>query len=158
MSLLALYYILYYIYTILSESEVAQSCPTLCVPIDCSPPGSSVHGIFQAGVLEWVAISFSRGSSRPRDRSRVSCIPGRHFSLWASREAPNLVDRKIIWSQFVLENCLPWCQMGESSFQNWSHLFLIFKCLFLNIKCSFPLEQIFVYMWGDLLSPRLWYM
>ena len=49
-----------------SESEVAQSCPTLCNPIDCSLPGSSVHGIFQAIVLEWVAISFSRGSSRPR--------------------------------------------------------------------------------------------
>ena len=44
-------------------SEVAQSCPTLCDPVDCSPPGSSVHGIPQARVLEWVAISFSRGSS-----------------------------------------------------------------------------------------------
>ena len=42
-----------------SESEVAQSCPTLCDPMDCSPPGSSVHGIFQARILEWVAISFS---------------------------------------------------------------------------------------------------
>ena len=43
-----------------SESEVAQSCPTLSDPVDCSPPGSSVHGIFQARALEWVAISFSR--------------------------------------------------------------------------------------------------
>ena len=48
-------------------SEVAQSCPTLCNPMDCSLPGSSVHGILQARILEWVAISFSRGSSRPRD-------------------------------------------------------------------------------------------
>ena len=47
-----------------SESEVAQSCPTLCDPVDCSPPSSSVHGILQARILEWVAISFSRGSSR----------------------------------------------------------------------------------------------
>jgi len=46
-----------------SESEVTQSCPTLCDPMDCSLPGFSVHGIFQARVLEWVAISFSRGSS-----------------------------------------------------------------------------------------------
>ena len=46
-----------------SESEVAQSCPTLCDPVDCSLPGSSVHGIFQARVLEWVAVYFSRGSS-----------------------------------------------------------------------------------------------
>ena len=45
---------------------VAQSCPTLCDPMDCSPPGSSVHGIFQARMLEWIAISFSRGSCLPR--------------------------------------------------------------------------------------------
>ena len=56
-----------------SESEVAQSCPTLCDPVDC------VHGIFQARVLEWVAISFSRGSSRPRDQTPVSRIVGEHF-------------------------------------------------------------------------------
>ena len=66
----------------LSESsEVAQSCPTLCDPMDCSLPGSSVHGIFQTRVLEWVAISFSRGSSQPRDRTQVSCIPGRRFTI-----------------------------------------------------------------------------
>ena len=46
---------------------VAQSCPTLCDPMDCSPQGSSVHGILQARILEWVAISFSRGSPQPRD-------------------------------------------------------------------------------------------
>ena len=67
-------------------SEVAQSCLTLCKPMDCSLPGSSLHGILQARVLEWVAISFSRGSSRPRDRTRVSHIPGRGFNLWATRE------------------------------------------------------------------------
>ena len=62
-------------------SSVAQSCPTLCNPMDCSMPGSSVHGIFQARKLEWVAMPFSKGSSRPRDRthvSYVSCI-GRWF-------------------------------------------------------------------------------
>ena len=70
-----------------SESEVAQSCPTLCDPVDYSPPGSSVHGILRARILEWVAISFSRGSSRPRNRTQVSRIAGRHFNLWATREA-----------------------------------------------------------------------
>ena len=69
-----------------SGSEVAQSCPTLCDPRDCSLPGFSVHGIFQARVLEWVAISFSRGSSWPRDRPQVSCIAGRRFTLWATRD------------------------------------------------------------------------
>ena len=48
-----------------SESEVAQSCPTLCDPVDCSPPGSSVHGILQARILEWVALSFSRDLPNP---------------------------------------------------------------------------------------------
>ena len=64
-------------------SEVTQSCPTLCNPMYCSLPGSSLHGILQARVLEWVAISFSRGSSQPRDRTQVSRIPGRRFNLWA---------------------------------------------------------------------------
>ena len=53
------------------ETEVAQSCPTLFVPMDCSLPGSSLHGILQARVLEWVAISFSRGSSQLRDQTGV---------------------------------------------------------------------------------------
>ena len=67
-----------------SESEVAQSCPTRCDPVDCSLAGFSVHGIFQARVLEWFAISFSRGSSPPRVRIRVSRIVGSRFTLWAS--------------------------------------------------------------------------
>ena len=62
-----------------SENEVVQSCPTLCNPMDCSLQGSSIHGIFQARVLEWVAISFSRGSSRLRDQTRISRIASRHF-------------------------------------------------------------------------------
>ena len=60
---------------------VTQSCLTLCDPVDCSLPGFSVHGILRARILEWVTISFSRGSSRPRDQSRVSHIGGRHFNL-----------------------------------------------------------------------------
>ena len=63
-----------------SESEVAQLCPTLCDPMDCSLSGSSVYGTFQARVLEWIAISFSRGSSQPRNRTQVSCITGRRFT------------------------------------------------------------------------------
>ena len=69
-----------------SESEVAQLCQILCDPMNCSPPGSSVHGILQARILEWIAISFSRGSSRPKDWTQVSCIAGRCFNLWATRE------------------------------------------------------------------------
>ena len=64
------------------------TCRTLCDLVDCSPPGSSVHGILQARILEWVAISFSKGSFQPRDQTLVSCIAGRRFILWATREAP----------------------------------------------------------------------
>ena len=57
-----------------SACSVAQWCLTLCNPLDCGPPGSSVYGILQARILEWVAISFSRGSSWPRDQTPISCI------------------------------------------------------------------------------------
>ena len=80
--------------------EVAQSCPTLCDPMDCSLPGSSLHGILQARVLELAAISFSRGSSQPRDRTQVSRIPGRCFNLWATREAPS---GSIKWYNYIEE-------------------------------------------------------
>ena len=62
------------------EVLVPQSCPTLCDPMDCSPPGSSVHGLLQARILEWVAIPFSSGSSHPKDQTQVSHIAGRFFT------------------------------------------------------------------------------
>ena len=80
------------------ESQVDQLCRTFCDPMDCSPPGSSVHGIFQARVLEWVAISFSRGSSGLRDQTWVSCIAGGHFTIWTTREVhyvPNIASKYI---------------------------------------------------------------
>ena len=59
---------------------VSSVCLTLCDPVYCSPPGSSVHGILQARILEWVAVCFSRGSSQPRDQTCVSCTAGRFFT------------------------------------------------------------------------------
>ena len=86
-----------------SESEVAQLCPTLCDPMDCSLPGFSVHGILQARILEWAAISFSRGSSRPRDWTWVShnagrCFkpPGKPQGLYRGRQINYLLLREII--------------------------------------------------------------
>ena len=67
---------------------VTKSCPTLCSPIDCSLQGSSVHGIFQARILEWVAISFSRRSSQPRDWTHIFCIGKWILYNWATREFP----------------------------------------------------------------------
>ena len=66
---------------------VTQSCPTLCHPMDCSLPGFSVHGILQARIVEWVPYPFSRASSQSRNQTRLSCIAGRFFTSWATREA-----------------------------------------------------------------------
>ena len=63
-----------------------KSCSTLCNPMDSSLPDCAVRGIFQARILEWAAISSSSGSSQPRDRTRVSCIADRCFTVWATRE------------------------------------------------------------------------
>ena len=65
---------------------VAQSCLVLCDPMGCSPPGSSVHGILQAGILEWAAMPSSRWSSWPRDQTWVSHIAGRLFTIWVTRK------------------------------------------------------------------------
>ena len=70
------------------QVKVAQSCPTLCDPMDYT-----VHGILHARILEWVAISFSRGSSQSRDRTHVSCIAGGFFTSWATREALRLFSK-----------------------------------------------------------------
>jgi len=83
---------------------VTQSCLTVFDPMDCSLPGSSVHGILQARILEWVAIPFSRESSRLRDWTRVSCTADRFFTVWATKEEKmswfelNFVDKYIFFT------------------------------------------------------------
>ena len=72
---------------------VSQSCPTLCDPMDCSPLGSSVLGILQARIMEWLAIPFFRGSSQNRDQTWVSCIADRFFNVRATREAQMLYNQ-----------------------------------------------------------------
>ena len=79
---------------------VAQSCPILCNPMDCSTTGFSVHAILQAKILEWGAIPFSRESSWPKDWTRVSCIAGRFFTIWATRGVylvVNIINHEIEW-------------------------------------------------------------
>ena len=75
------------LYSIKSKVLVTQSCLTLWDPKDCSLPGSSVHAILQARILEWVVISCSRGSSQPRDWSPVSHVAGGCFTVWATWDA-----------------------------------------------------------------------
>ena len=67
---------------------VTQSCPTLCDPMDCSPPGSSVHGILQARIFEWVAITFSRGSTWSKVWTWVSHIADRLYTIWVTKLSP----------------------------------------------------------------------
>ena len=87
---------------------VAQS--TLCDRMDCSLSGSSVHGILQARILEWVAVSFSRGFSRSRDWTQVSCIAGRLFTIWTTREAPAFV-----WLATIPRVLMSYCFQSTSS-------------------------------------------
>ena len=91
---------------------VPQLCPTLCNPRGDSPPGSSVHGILQARILEWVATPFSRGSSWPKNRTEVSCIAGRFFTIWATRETHVwLISRVLIidsYSFYLLFSVFLW--------------------------------------------------
>ena len=70
-----------------AAAKSLQSCPTMCDPLDGSPPGSPVPGILQARILEWVTIAFSRTSSQPRDPTWVSCTADRFFTIWTTREA-----------------------------------------------------------------------
>ena len=86
---------------------LAQSCLTLCNPTDCSLPGSSIHGIFQARILEWVAVSFSMGSSQPRDWTQVSHIAGWFFTVWTTSKAPNFAKRSQI------QGILCWMDKGK---------------------------------------------
>ena len=86
-----------------------QSCLTLCNPVDCNLPGSSVHGILQARVLEWTTMPFFRGSSWPRNRTCISCIAGRFFTDWATREAltPTCFPTSSPWSGFSCKRTSP---------------------------------------------------
>ena len=78
-----------YMLQLINVRACVISCPTLCDPMDYSLPGSSIHGIFQARILEWVATSSSRGSSRPRDQTCVSCIGRQILYHCATWEAPS---------------------------------------------------------------------
>ena len=132
---------------------VTQSCPTL---LDCSPLGSSVHGILQTRILEWVAISFSRGSSWPRNWTWVSCIAGRFFTVWATREAPALPegDGFYHWEWKVLslspsqsleflwnsQLVTLWCSSKNHRMNAWFMLFTGSVWLILSSKFKNPLK------------------
>ena len=101
-----------------------QSCRTLCDPMDCSLPGSSVHGIFHARILEWVAISFSRGSSQPRNQTQVSCFAGGFFTRLATRKAhvPSAKSLPLLCILFSIHSPLfPCCTLYHSGLNHANH-------------------------------------
>ena len=103
------------------HSVVSNSCD----PMDCSLPGSSVHGILQARILEWAAISFSRGASWLRDWTLVSFIAGRFSAIWATREAPLLAwcySIKAVLS-FITTQCQIDFGVGQVSGLKFSNIF-----------------------------------
>ena len=107
-----------------------QSCPTLCSPMDCSPPGCSIHGIIRARILEWVGKPFSRGSSWPRDQTCISCIAGR-FLLAEPPGKPKiqilLPSKGINTSEFETD-IISGCGVKAKAL-NWNQKILIFLLL-----------------------------
>ena len=106
-------------------SEFTQSCPSLCDTTDCSLPNSSIHGIFQARILEWIASPFSRRSSWSRDRTQVSCTAHRFFTIWATRKISARVKVKSLSRVHLFAT--PWTvayqtppSMGFSRQEYWS--------------------------------------
>ena len=138
----------------------AQLCPTLCYPIDFSPPeNSSVHGIFQARILALVAISYSRGSSRPRDQTHVSCISciGRQIlSNWAPWEAPYIQSTQCELLRWFINWEGEIC--GTTVFLVWGHLlFGLFQLVTVPCGCWARLgNQRKSFATGVLLKVLLW--
>ena len=89
---------------------ITQLCLSLCDPMDCSLSGSSVHGILQAGILDWVAISFSKVSSWARDWTWVSCTAGRFFTIWATVQFSSVQSLSRVWLFAI-----PWIAARQAS-------------------------------------------
>ena len=138
-----------------------QSHVWLCDPMDHSPPGSFVHGTLQARILEQVTIPFSRGSSPPRNRTKVSCIAGRFFTIWTTRKAQYIGDSHLFFHMLVEKTVhfswpffsfffYPWAFMfsmivlwGIGSFLSWFLVLSVFPmCIPLStlVFNIFPIE------------------
>ena len=100
-------------------AQSLKSCLTLWDPMDCSPPTSSVHGILQARILQWVAMSFSRGSSWPRGQTCISCITGGFFTVWATGRLHNGNSAFIIRDIRELPSSFSFSPPHEDTVRRW---------------------------------------
>ena len=99
---------------------VVQSFQTLCNPMNCRLSGSFVHGIFQARILEWVAISFSSACFQPENQTWISCIASRFFTVWAAREAQEVkFQLEVLEIEYRISCMLSVCSTTEMSICKW---------------------------------------
>ena len=120
------------VYVCVCERELLSRV-WFCDPMDCGPPGSSVRGILQARILEWVAISFSRGIFPTQGLHWVSCTAGRFFTVWATREAPSahcqpqMSNRAWIWKEAAWPQCLSVACHSASTLEGQTHIHVLVK-------------------------------
>ena len=102
--------VLFFIFFVCVHAQLLQSCPTLWDPRDCSPPGSSVRGILRARILEWVAISSYRGSSRPRALTRIFCVSciGRQILYHCATFTAEGLSIILVWGTNIPSSHVPW--------------------------------------------------
>ena len=115
----------------------SQSYPAPWDPMDCNLPGSSVHEILQARILEWVTIPFSRRSSQPRDQTWVSCIADRFFTIWATREALFLMTEKYSTPVRTRHGTTDWFHVGKGAHQGC----ILSPCLF-NLYAEYIMQNV----------------
>ena len=127
---------------------VLKSCPTLHDPMDCSPPGSSVHGILQARILEWVAISFSRGSPWLRDQTHASCAGRQILYHWATREVLEDITQFLSFSwgyknQYSMKK-LGWTEKKKKNFLTTKAALLQehLRCAFFQDRVNFRVGRL----------------
>ena len=128
--------------------SITQSCLTLCDPMNCSPPGSCVHGILQARILDWVAISFSKGSSQPRDQTWLSSIADRFFTVWATKEASSTNK------EWIYKGCMKHLPLAHKFYTLLNHLGPPWLCLhwdpflLLSLPASVSWDEVGIGVWG----------
>ena len=98
-----------------SAAKSLQLCPTLCNPMNCSPPGSSVRGILQARISEWVVISFSTGSFGPRDQTCISYTGRQFFTIEPCGKTAFIIVTKINSACMLTQSCLTLCNSMDFS-------------------------------------------
>ena len=138
-----------FVLVLTGRSSTDHSVVFLCDPMDYSLPGCSVHGIRQAGTLEWVAIPFSRESSWPRDWIQSSCFVGRFFTVWATREAQIEAEPKTYVSFLCSKSPLTLCPYN---------IYISIYFVLLQYSCSFFLKKkVFVFFCIHLNCTCKWY-